>query len=198
MLNNKFASAKMHYLEPYYNWLHLYNSTEDKHSPFYEKEHSEFYFSDKIYNYLIHPQWDNMGSNTLFIKILFVEYDEQFAIIEMIGEWNDCIESDIKTLMHEIIEPFQVEGINKFIIIGENVLNFFGDTDDYYQEWEDNNEDGWVVLVNFQAHVLQEMSDSNIDQYWIWGGALDDIDWRKHDPFSLYAHIDKILNHRLG
>jgi len=188
----------MHNLEPYYNWLHLYNATDDKNSPFYKREYSEFYFSDRIYDHLIHPQWDNFGSNTLYIKILFADYNEHFAIIEMIGEWNDCIESDVMTFLHEIIEPLQIEGVLKFILIGENVLNFFGSDDEYYAAWEEENDEGWIALVNFEPHVTQEMSEYNIDHYWHWGGELDDIDWRKLEPTALFDKVEDILNHRLG
>ena len=60
----------MHDLEPYYNWREIYIASEDPRSPFFEREYSEFEFSDKIYNYFIHPQWDSFGSQTLFMKIL--------------------------------------------------------------------------------------------------------------------------------
>lgn len=74
----------MHDLEPYYNWRGLYISSEDPYSPFYEREYSEFEFSDKIYNHYIHPQWDNFGSQTLFLKIIFADYNDGYAIIELI------------------------------------------------------------------------------------------------------------------
>ena len=32
------------------------------------------------------------------MKILFADYEQNFAIIELIGEWNDAIENDIMTL----------------------------------------------------------------------------------------------------
>ncbi|MFM7709736.1 MAG: hypothetical protein ACKO5C_02360, partial [Ferruginibacter sp.] len=80
----------MHDIEPYYNWRHLYLSEEDPQSPFYQQEHSEFEFSQTIYNFYIHPQWDNFGSRTLFCKIIFVDYDDGYAIMELIGEWNDA------------------------------------------------------------------------------------------------------------
>ena len=62
----------MHELEPFYNWQHLYLASEDEESPFYGVEYSEFEFSNTVYNFYIHPQWDNMGSETLYLKILFV------------------------------------------------------------------------------------------------------------------------------
>ena len=60
----------VHFIEPYFNWRHLYIASEDSLSPFYDREYSEFEFTDRIYNFLIHPQWDNIGSRTLFAKIL--------------------------------------------------------------------------------------------------------------------------------
>ena len=88
----------MHDIEPFYNWQHLYIAAEDENSPFYGTEYSEFTFSNTVYNYYIHPQWDNMGSETLYLKIIFVDYDEGFAFIELIGEWNDTINNDIMLL----------------------------------------------------------------------------------------------------
>ncbi|MBK7182072.1 MAG: hypothetical protein IPH89_03595 [Bacteroidetes bacterium] len=44
-------------IEPYYNWRHHYIASEDERSPFYEREYSEFEYTNAIYNYLIHPQW---------------------------------------------------------------------------------------------------------------------------------------------
>src|SRR5690554_1415525 len=85
----------MHELEPYFNWRDHYVSSEDERSPFYNKEYSEFEYSEVVYNYLLHPQWDNFGSPTLFIKILFTDYEEGFTVIELIGEWNDAINNDI-------------------------------------------------------------------------------------------------------
>jgi len=187
----------MHNIEPYYNWIHLYNSTEDQKSPFFGHEHSEFVFTDRIYNHIIHPQWDNMGSPTLFIKIIFADYDEGYAIIELIGEWNDCIENDIMTFLYEIMEPLQTEGINKFILIGENVLNFFSSDNEYYMEWNETNENGWVSLINFLPHVLEEMGESNIDHYWIWGGKLNELEWRKQKPSGVFNMVNEVLERRL-
>lgn len=65
-------------IEPHYHWLHLYNSEEDVNSPFYQNVHSEFEYSNTVYNYLIHPQWDSIGSATLYIKILYVDYEKGF------------------------------------------------------------------------------------------------------------------------
>ena len=114
----------MHILEPHYNWRHLYTAEEDSSSPFYKRTYSEFEYSEKVYDHFIHPQWDNIGSATLFIKLIYCNYDQKFAIIEMIGEWNDCLYNDIMTFKREIIDHLINEGISNFVLIGENVLNF--------------------------------------------------------------------------
>ena len=125
----------MHDIEPFYKWRDDYNSAEDDLSPFYGKEYSEFEFSETIYNFYIHPQWDFFGSPTLYLKIIFADYDKNFAIIEFIGEWNDCITNDIMFLKREIMELLVAQGINKFILLGENILNFHCSDDCYYEEW---------------------------------------------------------------
>ena len=88
----------MHEIEPFYNWRHLYVSEEDPKSPFFGRDYSEFEFSQAVYNYYIHPQWDEFGSRTLYLKIIYADYELGYAVIEMIGEWNDAIENDIMTL----------------------------------------------------------------------------------------------------
>jgi hypothetical protein len=171
-------------LEPYYNWRHLYTAEEDELSPFHGRHYSEFEFTNAIYDHVIHPQWDNFGSTTLFVKILFADYDEGFAILEFIGEWNDCIHNDIMFLKRDVLEHLMGNGINKFILIAENILNFHPSDDLYYEEWWDEVEDtdGWISMVNVRDHVSRDMSDANIDQYFIMGGSLNHMKWRTLDP----------------
>lgn len=187
----------MHEIEPYYNWRHLYVAAEDTRSPFYEREYSEFEFTHAIYNYVIHPQWDDIGSPTLFIKILFVDYDDGFAIIELLGEWNDCINNDIMIFKRDIAERLMEHGINKFILIGENVLNFHASDDCYYEEWFEDVEEGWIAFLNFRDHVLDEFRRQNIDYYIVSGGQLNDLSWRTYSPQQLYERVTNIISRRL-
>ena len=76
----------MHDIEPFYNWRHIYTSEEDERSPFYGRSYSEFEFSLTIYNYYIHPQWDEFGSRTLYLKVIMADYEKHYAVIELIGE----------------------------------------------------------------------------------------------------------------
>jgi len=184
-------------IEPYYRWREMYCSEHDQRSPFYKREYSEIYFSTQIYNYYIHPQWDPFGSPTLYIKILYCDYNKGFSIIEMIGEWNDAINNDIMFLKREVIEQLNENGIDKYILIGENILNFHSSDDCYYEEWYEEVEDGWIVALNFQAHVLEEFRQNNIDFYLNFGGELDEMDWRKYNPLQLYYQVEKIINRRL-
>lgn len=188
----------MHDIEPYYNWRALYIASEDERSPFYEREYSEFEYTNAIYNYLIHPQWDDIDSPTLYIKILFVDYDQKYAIIEMIGEWNDAINNDIMLLKRNVIEKIMEEGINKFILIGENILNFHASDDCYYQEWFEEVEDGWIAFLNFRKHVLDEFQHANIDYYILSGGKLNDVAWRTSSPNELFEKIERYVQKRIG
>jgi hypothetical protein len=185
-------------IEPYYNWRHLYIADEDERSPFYGREYSEFEYTHAIYNYVIHPQWDDIGSSTLFIKILFVDYDLGYAIIEIIGEWNDAINNDIMTLKRDVIEPIMSYGVNKFILVGENVLNFHYSDDCYYEEWFDEVEDGWIAFLNFRKHVLDEFQKANIDYYIVSGGQLNDISWRTSSPQHLFEKVELFVQKRIG
>jgi len=189
----------MQELEPFYNWRHLYQAENDEVSPFFGREYSEFYYTNKVYNFLIHPQWDEYGSSTLFLKVLYVGYDEKVAIIEMIGEWNDAINNDIMMLKRELIDELLLDDINKFILIGENVLNFHASDDSYYEEWwqDVDDTDGWIALVNFREHLLEEMSTENLDHYLNFGGQLNDYEWRKLTPHQVYEELNETIKGRL-
>jgi len=190
----------MHTLEPHYNWRNLYIASDDEKSPFFGYQNSEVHFTDQIYNYLIHPQWDNIESETLFLKVIYVDYQEGFAIIELIGEWNDLLHNDIMILKRNIIELMIEEGITKYILICENVFNFHTDLDanDYYEEWQDELEEGWIAVLNMRDHVLAEMSKYGIDHYLVTGGKLNDLSWRTRHPKQLFKKIDELVMRRLG
>ena len=189
----------MHDIEPYYNWRGYYVASEDPYSPFFEREYSEFEFSSKIYNYYIHPQWDNFGSQTLFMKVLYCHYENGFAIIEFIGEWNDLLYNDIMFLKREVIELMMQEGVTKFILIGENVLNFHFSDDSYYEEWfeEVSESEGWIALMNAREHVLADMGDANIDRYFVSGGKLNEMKWRTMNPDQLFESVERHVMRRL-
>jgi len=186
----------MHYIEPYFNWKNLYTAEEDERSPFFGREYSEIYFTDSIYDHYIHPQWDNIGSTTLFLKILFVDYEDRFAIIELMGEWNDTLHNDIMILKRDLMDALIDEGINKFVIVGENVLNFHSSDDSYYEEWFDDIEDGWIAFVNFRDHVLRDFSSAGIDQYIVMGGVLNDFAWGTYRPLQLFQKVEQMVSRR--
>lgn len=188
----------MHDIEPHYSWRHLYIASEDEQSPFYGREYSEFEFTHAIYNHYIHPQWDDIGSATLFIKILYADYDRGFCIIEFIGEWNDVLYNDIMYLKRNIIEPLLESGINKFLLIGENVLNFHSADTDYYEEWYDEIEDGWIIGLNFRQHVIEEFVSSNLDSYIAFGGRFNCFPWRAQDPVQLFDKTEELITKRLN
>lgn len=190
----------MHTLEPYFNWRHLYRAEDDEYSPFFGKEYSEFEFTHSFYDHALHPQWDSFGSSTLFMKLLFVDYDEGFCIIEFIGEWNDCIHNDIMTFKRDIAEMLMGNGISRFMLIVENVLNFHTSDDLYYEEWWEEVEDmnGWICMVNVREHVSRELMAGNIDNYLIMGGDLDQVAWRSLQPANLLTLIEQKVTRRLG
>ena len=188
----------MHEIEPYYRWRDDYIAAEDPRSPFFETRYNEFEFDKQIYNYLIHPQWDFFGSQTLYVKVLYADYDVGYAILEFIGEWNDALHNDIMLLKREILELMITDGINKFILIGENVLNFHSSDDCYYEEWFQDADEGWIAGINFREHVISEFKRNNIDYYINFGGHLDDMNWRNLKPLQLYKNIELELAKRLN
>ena len=186
----------MQNIEPYYNWRHLYVAEEDRLSPFYGNEYSEFEYTKTLYNYYVHPQWDEFGSKTMYMKILFVDYDLHFAIIELIGEWNDAIENDIMTIRRNITDLLFQLGITKYILLSENVLNFHSSDDSYYEEWHEQLEDdnGWVVILNMPEATQHDFKKARITNY-VHFFELDQ--WRTLKPEIIFQTLDYELMKRL-
>jgi len=188
----------LHDIEPYSNWLQYYDSSQDEYSPFYGKEYNYDLYSENIYGYFIDPGWDFFGSETLYVKILYANYEEGYVILEFIGEWNDAINNDIMLLKRNLIECLLESGLNKFILIGENILNFHGSDESYYEEWFEEVEDGWIAATNFRDFVESEMSHYEIDQYINFGGPLQIVNWRTMTPRKLCAVVEHMMQRRLG
>ena len=179
-------------IEPYYNWRHLYAAEEDELSPFYGRTYSEFEFSQAVYNYYIHPQWDDFGSRTLYMKILFVDYEQNYAIIELIGEWNDAIENDIMTLRRDVTDILYAKGITKFIIIAENVLNFHSSDDSYYEEWREQlmDDGGWVVIIDMPLQSQYDFKKARLTNYI---SLMDFPQWRTLKPDIVFQQVDNLI-----
>ena len=180
-------------IAPFFQWLEFYVSEEDENSPFFDRKYSRTRYTQQIYNYLIHPQWDFFGSPTLFCKVLFADYKKQFIVIELFGEWNDAIHNDIMHFKRKVAEPFMESGIHKFALITENVLNFHASDDSYYQEWQEEVMDtgGWLVALNVRDHLVQEMSQFRITDYLFLNNKAQQAHWRKVKPQQFSEYIEK-------
>ncbi len=190
----------MHDIEPHFRWRDTYTAETDERSPFYGREYSEFEFTHQLYNFYLHPQWDEIGSPTLYCKLLYVDYDDQCALIELIGEWNDVLHNDIMHLKHNLADALYDAGINKLVFFCEHVLNFHADLhDDYYAEWaEEITEDGgWIVFVNTRQHVMEEMHAARINRYAHFGPEYNDINWRTQKPLVAYQLIQAMVDGRV-
>lgn len=176
----------MQNIEPYYNWRHLYIASNDKKSPFSLYQNSEVYYTHSLYNFIIHPQWDSIGSETLFVKVLFTNYEKKFVVIELLGEWNDCLNNDIMHLKNKVLHQMIKEGIIYFILLGENVLNFHYSDDCYYEEWHQEINKGWIALINFRDDIMNEIKLANINKHLIRETPLPYINWRTLNPNQLF------------
>jgi hypothetical protein len=121
-----------------------------------------------------------------------------FAVIELFGEWNDTLHNDIMYLKTNVIDTLLLSGIDKYILIAENVFQFHGGDTDYYEEWFDEIEDGWIVLLNAPDFILSEMKKYQIDYYLNVGGTLQISDWRTAHPKNLVKLVNQLMQRRLG
>ncbi len=181
----------MHDIQPFHKWRDQYAGEEDELSPF----HGSTYNEEKvIYNYVIHPYWDDFGSDTLYMKILFADYETGHAIIEFIGEWNDAVQNDVMLLKRNAVEKLIDEGITRFVLICENVLNFHASDDCYYEEWAEECRDGfnggWIAFLNTFDHVAEEMANAGIDNYCYFGPNFNDFTWRIYPPKYIFEWVE--------
>lgn len=179
-------------IEPFSNWLHIYDPYEDERSVFYQYQRDSEEYILQVYNYIISPFWDEIGSRTLYCKILFADYDEHAVIIELVGEWNDAIENDIMYLKRTLIDHLMQEGIYKFVLIGENVLNYHSSDLNYYEEWLEDIHDqgGYIVCLNFPEASRQEMLHEGLGTYFFFHEYER---WRTHEPLPLLEMIENKL-----
>ena len=93
------------------------------------------------------------------------------------------------------MDQLQEYNINKFIFFCDNVLNFHGSDDSYYEEWYDDikEEGGWICLINVLEHVEQEMKDTQLQYYINFGGIFNDVNWRVHTPRTAFQVVENLL-----
>jgi hypothetical protein len=115
----------------------------------------------------------------------------------MIGEWNDAIENDIMTLKRDVIDKLIAEGITKYILIAENVLNFHSSDDSYYEEWFNDiiDEGGWVICLNMPEQTQYDFKRAHLTHYI---ELMELLQWRTVKPDVLFTQLDNILVKRLG
>ncbi len=187
----------MHDIEPYDGWREIYRAEYDSRSPFYGREYNEFNCHNEIYGYYLHPQWDEFGSPTLYLKLLFADYEKGYCIIELIGEWNDAVHNDILFFKRDFADYLIDQGIRKFILIGEQVLNAFPQEDDYYAEWIEDLAGGWIVGINFQQHVSDELLRYGMGLYLHLSPDLNNVNWKGKPPEVLFEAISRLLLRRI-
>jgi len=90
------------------------------------------------------------------------------------------------------------KGISKFILIGENIFNFHGSDDLYYEEWFDEVEQGWIAAVSFPDFIQQEMMRYKLDHYINMGGTLQIDNWRTLHPAHFCELVDQLIVRRLN
>ncbi len=92
-------------------------------------------------------------------------------------------------LKTELIDQLIDCGIQNFVIIMENVLNFHADENDYYQEWKEDIQ-GEIYLINALPQVLDELYRYHLNHQLSFGGRLNDFDWRKLNPEQIIEVLE--------
>ena len=76
----------MHDLKPHPGWESRYRATNDPRSHFYMDQGApEREGYHRMYDFVIHQEWDSIGCETLYVKLLFADYDQGYAVVELLG-----------------------------------------------------------------------------------------------------------------
>ena len=104
--------------------------------------------------------------------------------------------NDVMYLKREIIDDLARFDIDKYVLICENVMNFHGSDNCYYEEWFDDikESNGWMAFLNLHQHVEQEMASTQIHHYANIGGDLNDVNWRRYKPKQLVDAVKVIMD----
>jgi hypothetical protein len=97
----------------------------------------------------------------------------------------------------EVIDRLIANGIRKFILVGENILNFHSSDDCYYEEWyEDVVEDGgWMVILGLPEQSRYDFTRAGVDRYLM----ITELDeWRTYSAVNLFTRLDNQVIKRLG
>ncbi|MGB4845051.1 MAG: hypothetical protein WBP16_11340, partial [Ferruginibacter sp.] len=88
------------------------------------------------------------------------------------------------------------QGINKFILIAENVLNFHSSDDSYYEEWREQVEDtgGWIAVVDMPAQSQYDFRQARLTNYIT---LIDFPQWRTLKPELVFQQLDDVIVKRL-
>lgn len=187
-------------VEPYAGWLLFYDPSTDERAPLPAGPEGDLP-SRYIYTFAANPLWDSIDSESLLVKILYLHYQEGYAVVELLGEWNDLFENDFRLLCERLINPLMEEGVNRFVFICENVFNVYIDATDYYEDLQDRlaDEAGWICLLKARPNVQEGLAASQLDRYLLWDDQLDHLRWRKLKPWDLFAAIcHRVEQPRLG
>lgn len=187
-------------IQPFYHWREYYDPELDRKSPFHYPRYQDTMQFSVSYNQVIHPEWEDIGSEGLFMKVLFADYYEGCAILEGMGDWNDCTDIDIKSILENLIHPLFQEGVSRFLLIGENILNFHGDYPDYYEEIRDLLEDdgGYFMLLNLRQHVIEEMKSHEVNHFTWMGEQMQLVNWRTMQPLHVVAAAEEKITKQLS
>jgi len=81
-------------------------------------------------------------------------------------------------------------------LLCDNVLEYHGSDDSYYEEWWDDikEEGGWITVLNLREHILTEMEQVRLQHFINIGEEFNEVNWRKPTPKLVYNEILSILN----
>ena len=103
--------------------------------------------------------------------------------------------NDIMLLKRDLVDYLIQEHIHRFVLLCDNVLNFHGSDDCYYEEWYDDVKDdgGWICLINTLQHVEEEMVETQLPYYVNFGEQYNDLLWQGMTPKNLYRQVRRLL-----
>ena len=101
------------------------------------------------------------------------------------------------TLRRDITDNLYALGINKYMLIAENVLNFHSSDADYYDEWKEQIEEdgGWIVILNMPEQSQYDFKKARLTNYVT---LMNFEGWRTLKPEVVFGQVDNEVIRRLN
>ena len=112
-------------------------------------------------------------------------YGREMAYSQALQSWSAGLEPSAE--MNPVLLKPKGDSISEVIHLGKSVGT--SKARNYYEEWYNEIYKGWITLINFKQHVLNEMNKISLHKFM--NQKTKWVNWRTFNPNQLHKLIEK-------